>query len=113
MFSLPFSLHSLLHRKRIKELNALTYRSLFGEPLNGTNRVPVVAACVVLAVFTRIEVEIPRAVETINRLRRPVGAARTRIDERSLFAIPGTGEEDAIRRILAPTTDNITTDTIH
>ena len=83
--------------KRIKELKnrMRSLRSLFGEPLDRTNRLPVVAVAAARAVVARNEEEVPRAI-VVARARngRPVVAERTGIVERSPVAVAGAGEED-------------------
>ena len=81
---------------------------LFGEPLNGANRLPVVAVVVdARKAATRIEVEKPRVVVVRARNGRPVEAVRTGIAERSTVAATGGRKKDAIRSILSPASNNI------
>ena len=91
-------------------------RLLFGEPLERTNRLPVVAVAEVgpHVVATRIEVEGPRVAFVARvRNRRPTVAVRTGFVERSPAAEAGTREKDALRRIVTLSANNIAIDTIH
>ena len=90
-------------------------RSLFGEPLERTNRLPAdAAAAVERVVAARIEEEVPRVVVEVRaRNRRPIEAVRTGIEERSPDAVAGTREKDTVRRIATPTANNISVNTIH
>ena len=76
-------------------------RSLFGEPLDRTNRKPFAAAGVVVragAGAPRTEADVPRGeVAARARNRRPVVADRTCIVERSPVAVAGGGKENTGR----------------
>ena len=89
-------------------------RSLFGEPLERTNRLHVVAVVVGVErpAATRIEVEAPRVVVRV-RNRRPIAAVRTCIAEESPKAVAGAGEKDTIRSIIALATNDISINSIH
>ncbi len=90
-------------------------RSLFGEPLDGANRMPVFAAEVaVRAVFARIEAEAPRAV-VVARVRdgRPEVAVRTGSGERKPSTEAGAGKEDTGGNIISSTTNNIPIRAVH
>ena len=67
-----------------------------------------------LAVVTRIEEEVPRAVVVVRmRNGRPIEAERTGIVERSLVAVTGAGEKDTRRSKIVFTTNHITVNTVH
>ena len=89
-------------------------RSLFGEPLERPNRLPVVAVVGVRAAVTRIEVEEPREVAAVRmRNGRPIVDVRTGMVERSPVAVTGTRQKDTRRSIITFTFDNISIYTIH
>ena len=85
-----------LWRINLKSQGSL--RSLLGEPLDGANRLPVVAEVVARAVAAQIEAEVPRLGVVVVRVRnrRPVGASRTGMAERRPGAEAGAGKEDAV-----------------
>ena len=89
-------------------------RSLFGEPLDRTNRKTPPAVEVARAVAARIEAEVPR-VEVDVRVRngRPEVAERTGIAVRSTEAAAGAGKKYTSGGIRAPASDNIPVDAVH
>ena len=95
----------------IEELKNRTrsLRSLFGEPLDWTNRLSEFAAAAVRAVASRIEVEVPCEVVAAVRTRigRPVVAVQTGIVERRPVAAAGEGKEDTCGSVSAPATNAI------
>ena len=89
--------------------------SLFGEPLDGANRLSVEAVVEARGVAARIEDEVPRLGVVVVRVRngRPVGASRTGMAERHPVAEAGTGKEYAGGSIITSTADNIPIHAVH
>ena len=87
-------------------------RSLFGEPLDRTNRQHAEAAVVARAVVARIEEEVPRVVVARARNGRPIVAARTDIVERRPNAVASTGKEDAVGSIIASAANDVSFHTV-
>ena len=90
-------------------------RSLLDEPLDGANRLPVVAVVVARTVLARIEADVPCFGVVVVRVRngRPVGTSRTGMAERRPEAVAGTGKEDAGGSIITSTADNIPIRAVH
>ena len=105
--------HNCLRTNQIPPTSSL--RLLLGEPLDGTNGLPVVAVVVARTVCARIEAKVPCFGVAVVRVRngRPVGASRTGMAEQRLDAEAGTGKEDADGSIITSTADNIPIHAVH
>ncbi len=90
-------------------------RSLFGEPLDWTDRLPVAAVVAIRVVMARREkVETTCVVVAVRAWDgRPVVAARTGIEKRRPIAAAGAGEEDAFRSVITPAANSIPVDAVN